>query len=156
MPAGVIVALVLAILFVVLLIVFSRLYAQVEKLKTAALGSVPVGAKILKEPVSANYRGHQSIAVPVKGSGVLLLTDRDLRFVQLLPRRDFVIPLAQMQRVTVQRVFKGSAKGTHPVLVVHFQEGAQPDAIGFIVPNSERQAWVDAITQAANVPFVEQ
>lgn len=155
MPVGVMVCIGMVLLLLVLLIVFSRIYAHVEKLKKTALDSVPPGAKILKEPVSANYRGHQSIAVPVKGNGVLLLTDRDLRFVRLAPRKEFVIPLDQMQRVTLQPMFKGSAKGTHPVLVVHFQKGAQPDAIGFIVPNSERQAWIDAITRAAEVPFVE-
>lgn len=148
-----VIAIVLAL--IVLLIVFSRIYAHVEKLKETALASLPDGVRAVKGPVSANYRGHQSIAVPVKGNGVLLLTNQDLRFVRLAPRKEIVIPLNQMQRVTEQASFKGSAKGAAPVLVVHFQDGAQQDAAGFIVPNSERQAWIDAITQAANVPFAK-
>jgi hypothetical protein len=151
-----IVVLVLAVLFVVLLMVFSRLYVYVEKLKKTALASLPDNVTLVKGPLAVNYRGHQSIAVPLKGSGVLLLTDRDLRFVRLAPRKEFVIPFEQMQRVTEQRTFKGSAKGTHPVVVVHFQDGALQDAIGFILPNSDRQAWIDAITHAAHVPYAKQ
>ena len=137
-----------------MVIVYTIIKRQLEQLKTAMRANVPDHVRVLKGPESANYRGHQNMSVPVRGNGVLLLTDHALRFMRLLPRKEFVIPLGQITRVTVQRAFKGSAKGTHPVLVIHFQAGAEPDAVGFIVANSERQRWIEAITRAANVPFV--
>ncbi len=112
------------------------------------------GLQIVKGPTNANYRGHLSTA-SVKGLGVLALTDRDLRFMRLMPRQEFVIPLEQITHLEIKRVWKGSARGGLPVIGVHFNDGAQSDALGVIVARQDHSAWIDAITQAAGVETKE-
>jgi hypothetical protein len=113
------------------------------------------GVQIVKGPATGNYRGHLSAAVPVKGVGVLALTDRDLRFVRLKPRQEFVIPLAHITHLVVKRVWKGSYRGGLPVIGVYFDDGVQADAMGVIVARQDQPAWIDAITQAAGVEVKE-
>jgi hypothetical protein len=108
------------------------------------------GVVIRKGPELANYRGHASVAVPVRGNGALALTDRDLRFAQLIPRREFVIPLAQITRVERQRVWHGSYHAGRPVIVAYYRDGAQEDAIGLSARRT--QDWLEAIANAAGVP----
>jgi hypothetical protein len=109
------------------------------------------GITIRKGPELANYRGHASVAISVRGNGVLALTDHDLRFAQLIPRREFVIPLAQITRVERRRAWHGSYRAGRPVIVARYRDGAQEDAIGLSVRNT--QDWLETIANAASVPI---
>lgn len=107
------------------------------------------GIAIRKGPESANYRGHASLSIPVKGNGVLALTDTEVRFVRLLPRSEFTIPLAQITRLEHHRTWKGSTRAGHQVLVIQYQDGALQDAVGFIVRDLDD--WSAALAHAAQV-----
>ena len=142
---------------VVLYIVLSQVLAHMVRqqiIEVTAQWQV-AGVQIVKGPATGNYRGHLSAAVPVKGVGVLALTDRDLRFVRLKPRQEFVIPLAHITHLVVKRVWKGSYRGGLPVIGVYFDDGVQADAMGVIVARQDQPAWIDAITQAAGVEVKE-
>jgi hypothetical protein len=137
------------LLYVVLSLVTARMVRQ--KITEMTAHWQAAGVQIVKGPVAGNYRGHLSIAVPVKGLGVLALTDRDLRFVRLKPQQEFVIPLEQITHLVVKRFWKGSYRGGSPVIGVFFHDGVQSDAMGVIVARQDHAAWIDAITQAAGV-----
>ncbi|NDJ75210.1 MAG: hypothetical protein GYB65_03035 [Chloroflexi bacterium] len=94
-------------------------------------------------PEMANYRGHKSMALPVKGNGILALTDRDLRFAQLVPRREYVIPLSAITRLEHPRIWARSSRAGMPLFAVYFQQDGEEDAIGFGV--RDKKAWIDAI-----------
>jgi hypothetical protein len=103
------------------------------------------GIILRKGPEHASYRGHASVSVPMRG-GALALTDRDLRFIRLLPRREFIIPLGQITRVEQHRSWKGNYSAGSPVIVVHYRDGDREDAIGLSVRRTPD--WLDAIDAA--------
>ncbi len=109
------------------------------------------GLGFRRGPEMATYRGHASVAIPARGNGLLALTDRDLRLMRIVPRREFVIPLAQITKIEQVRAWKGSYKAGRPVIVVYYHDTgtstAQDDAIGFSVRDS--QAWLEALNAAA-------
>lgn len=107
------------------------------------------GLSFRKGPEMATYRGHASVAIPARGNALLGLTDRDLRLIRIVPRREFVVPLAQITKIEQVRAWKGSYKAGRPVIVVYYHDTstAQDDAIGFSVRNS--QAWLEALNAAA-------
>lgn len=140
-------------LVVVFYVVLSLWLAHSVKRQTAEFTAnwQAAGLQIVKGPANANYRGHLSVAMPVKGLGVLALTERDLRFMRLMPRQEFVIPLEQITHLEIKRVWKGSSRGGLPVIGVYFSDGALSDAMGVIVARQDQPAWTDAIAQAAGV-----
>lgn len=133
------IAIVLGITLGILIIVRQR---EVARWKQA-------GITITKGPVSANYRGHASMNLPVKGNGVLAITDSDLRFVRFLPRSEFVIPLNQITSLEHRQTWKGSYR-SHPVLVIHYRDSDRDEAVGFIVRNPAD--WSAALAQVTSVP----
>jgi len=106
------------------------------------------GITFVKGPASANYRGHASVSIPVKGNGILALTNSDLRFVRYLPRSEFVIPFDQITTVEHRQTWKGSYRG-RPVLVIRYRDDDREDEIGFIVRHLAD--WSTAIAQAADI-----
>jgi hypothetical protein len=109
------------------------------------------GIVILKGPATANYIGHASDRIALRGTGTLILTGRDLYFMRLLPRREVVIPLAQITHAEQMRAWKGDYQLGRPVVVVHYRDPgtAQDDAVGFSLRNAS--AWLEAIQAAAEV-----
>lgn len=108
------------------------------------------GVTFVKGPQSANYRGHASIAVPVKGNGLLALTDTDVRFVRIWPHSEYIIPLTQITGLELRRTWKHSYRPGFLVLLVHYQIDGADDAIGFMV--RDVTAWGQAIAEAAQIP----
>ncbi len=90
----------------------------------------------------ATYRGHASVAIPARGNGLLALTDRDLRLMRLVPRREFVVPLAQITKIEQVRAWKGSYKAGRPVIVVYYHEPAPAP------PRTTRSAFPCAIPKS--------
>ena len=153
-------AFILFIVFATLAIIFSLLNRTLKRhLNRVYERWLDEGVQIVKGPAQANYRGHLSMAIPVRGNGVLALTDHDLRFAQFAPQREFIVPLDQITHLVVKRVWIRNTRGGQPVIGVYFHTndlgGDQTDALGVIVAPRERQAWLDAIAQAAKVSVEE-
>ena len=111
------------------------------------------GRAIVKGPESASYRGHLSMLVPVRGSGVIALTTDAVRFEQLIPKREFVVPLADITRVVIRRTWQGSYRAGGRVVGIYYRDVAQPDgedAIGLMVRDAP--GWASAIAGAAGIP----
>lgn len=95
----------------------------------------------------ANFVGRKSrFVAQVRGNGVLALTDRQLAFFMLLPKKEFRVPLERIQRIDHPLWFCGKSVGRE-LLVVHYldEEGAE-DAVGFRVP--EPRCWGEEVTGA--------
>jgi hypothetical protein len=78
----------------------------------------------------------------MRGNGILVLTQDELYFEWLLPRREFRIPLTAVQAVETPSSYLGKTN-FRPLLKVVFQnDSGQTDAMGWIVPDVEaaRQA----------------
>lgn len=112
------------------------------------------GFTFVKGPETANYRGHASVTVPIKGTGVVALTDADLRLVRALPRREFVIPLGQITGLERKRTWKHSYRAGMPVIVVHYRAGDGQEAMGFSVRDTA--GWVAALAAATGVPVAAE
>lgn len=152
------------VLFVValvlgILVIIRAVWAFVARGLRRQLDDVSVrwreqGLTIVKGPESANYRGHLSKTVPVRGNGILALTTLDLRFVRLAPPEEFVVPLADITRVVIRRVWQGSYRGGTRVMGIYYRDASLPggeDAIGLIV--RDPADWARSVGLAANVPF---
>jgi hypothetical protein len=143
------------VLIVVILAVIGLMYSLLiyvlrAQLKRISAAWTKQGITFHKGPEHANYRGHASITVPLRGSSVLGLTDHELRLLRLIPHHEFVIPLAQITQIEQLRAWKGGYLVGSPVIVVHYHDGKKEDAIGFLV--DDPQSWLDAIAAAARVP----
>ena len=155
MSTGAVVVLIVVILVVVvtlseLVIIRIRRQKQVVQARWTA-----EGVTFRRGPETANYEGHASITIPVRGTGVLALTDSDLRFARTLPRSEFRVPLDQIVRVEKMQSWHGSYHAGQPVIVISYREDAAgEDAIGLIVRDTP--GWLDAISQAAGVPVTDQ
>ena len=147
MSAAAIILLILAILAAIGLILAVVIYFLRGQVKRIGTSWAAQGFTFRKGPEHASYQGHASVTVPMRGSGVLGLTDHDLRLRQIVPRREFVIPLAQITQVEQHRAWKGRYSPGTPVIVVHYRDGDQEDAIGFSV--RDPQGWLDALSAAA-------
>jgi hypothetical protein len=145
------IALTLFAIFAALAIIFALLNRALKRHLTRVYQRwLDEGVQIVEGPAQANYRGHLT-GLPVRGNGVLALTDRDLRFAQFAPSREFVVPLDQITRVTSQRGWRGSIRVGYPVIGVYYREGSTEDALGIMVQRSAHEDWLTAIAQAAGV-----
>jgi hypothetical protein len=90
-----------------------------------------------------NFYGQESKGkMQMRGNGTLVLTEDELYFEQLVPRREFRIPLTAIQAVETPSSYLGKTN-FRPVLKVVFRDDAgQTDSMGWIVPDVEstRQA----------------
>lgn len=144
------VALLLAALLMVLGSVVWMLRRQVRRVhaRWAADGLV-----MRRGPVIASYRGHARGGIPLRGNGTLALTQHDVRFSQLVPRREFVIPLNHITRVALHRSWRGSTRVGMPVMAIFYHADQGEDAIGLAV--RDVRDWMAAIAAAAQVPVDE-
>jgi len=91
----------------------------------------------------ANFYGQESKGkVQMRGNGILVLTEDELYFEWLLPRREFRIPLSAIQAVETPSSFLGKTNFRPLLKVVFKNDSGQTDAMGWIVPDVEaaRQA----------------
>jgi hypothetical protein len=84
----------------------------------------------------ANFFGQESKGVTqLRGNGTLVLTDSELYFELLVPRREYRIPLASIQSVETPMGFLGKTVGRRLLKVTYRSEGGQNDAIAWYVTN---------------------
>jgi hypothetical protein len=86
----------------------------------------------------ANFFGQESRGVAqLRGNGTLVLTDSELYFELLIPRREFRIPLASIQAIETVSSHLGKTVGRPLLKVVFLNEAGQNDSIAWYVPDVE-------------------
>jgi hypothetical protein len=118
---------------------------QSRALKAALPAEVQAAGEHLRRgPESAHYRGASAGYSRVKGNGVLVLTDRQLRFRKLTGGR-IDVPLKEIVGMREAKRFQGYVSG-QTVLILQLRTGAE---VGFIV--TDLPGWRAALqeTQSA-------
>jgi hypothetical protein len=104
---------------------------------------------VIKLSPMANFFGQESLGVrQMRGNGTLVLTDDELWFRRLLPKRDYSVPLNTITGVGTKKSHLGKTR-FKPLLHVEYATPAGPDSIAWDVPNVDE--WVTAVRQAAGM-----
>jgi len=98
------------------------------------------GMRFVLGPAQANFL-NRAPSIGTGGNGTLALTSDALRFAQVTPDREIVIPLRDIRRAALARAFNGRHGG--PFLVIERVIG---DLTGFQTEQPER--WAEAINAA--------
>lgn len=106
--------------------------------------------EIVRRDLRANFFGLQSKGpAQLRGNGALVLTRNALRFFQLVPASEIVVPLADVREATLVRSHLGKSVG-YSLLKVTFSSGGTTDSIAWFVPEAEAwRAAVDAARRSA-------
>jgi hypothetical protein len=133
----IIVTLILTVVFGVTLSILRR---ETMSRAQAASKKFP-NAKLIIPGVNC-YGQESKGKMQMRGNGTLVLTEDELYFEQLVPRREFRIPLTAVQAIETPSSFLGKTNFRPLLKVVFKNDGGQPDAMGWIVPDVEaaRQA----------------
>ena len=115
---GIAVAITLAIILVVLLIRMRKIRKECRETLTERYSP----GDIIRHDNNANYFGMESFkGKQIRGKGVLVLAQRELYFLRLLPRMELCIPLKRIKRVVTPSNFLGKSL-LKPLLKVDFQD----------------------------------
>jgi hypothetical protein len=141
-----IIIIVTLILTVVFGVTFSVLRRETMS-RAQTIGKKFPSAKLIIPGV--NFYGQESKGkMQMRGNGTLVLTEEEIYFEQLVPRREFRIPLSAVQAVETPSSFLGKTNFRPLLKVVFKNDGGQTDAMGWIVPDVEgTQQAVEAARQ---------
>jgi hypothetical protein len=101
------------------------------------------GETVRRGPEGALYRGATRGYSQVNGNGVILLTDRHLRFRKLTGGR-VEVPLDRVVGVRAAKTFRRAYRSGRPHLILQLRDGAE---VGFIVRDTP--SWLSALREAA-------
>jgi hypothetical protein len=120
------------LVIVVVLMMLRRQFAERERV---ARERFPNARMIIR---GANFFGQQSLGVMQgRGNGILVLTDTELYFERLLPRKEFSVPLAAIQSVETTNSFLGKTIFRPLLKVVFRNDAGQIDAMAWYVGDVE-------------------
>jgi len=129
-PVGAIVLVGVIVLLIVLGVVVLVVSTAVRKRADAARDRFPNAIIV----AGANFFGQESRGKSqVRGNGTLVLTETELYFEQLLPRREFHIPISRMQAVDTPRSHLGKSVGRRLLRVVFRNDSGDLDSIAWYV-----------------------
>lgn len=115
--------------------------------------------EFLKEKKGANFFGFEIIDADgkkssklavLRGNGTLKLTKNELLFSRWMPKKEFVIPLDQIEKVEIKRVHNLKTKFL-PVLRVFYPEGEGTKVFGVCIGfKKETKQWKQELENAIN------
>ena len=109
-------------LVLVLVVLFIRM-RKIRKECRATLAKRYNSEDIICHDNTANYFGMESYrGKQIRGNGVLVLAQRELYFLRLLPKMELCIPLKRIKRVVTPSSFLGKSV-PKPLLKVDYQDG---------------------------------
>lgn len=130
-----IIIIVTLILTVVFGVTYSILLREMTSRANAVSKRFPNARLIIP---GVNFYGQESKGkMQMRGNGTLVLTEAEIYFEQLVPRREYRIPLSAVQGVETPSSFLGKTNFRPLLKVVFKNEGGQTDAMGWIVPDVE-------------------
>jgi hypothetical protein len=97
----------------------------------------PNGTDVVASDYTANSFGLESLGrTQLRGNGAFVITGKELVFFQYMPERDFVIPLAQVAKVSFCRSHLGKAT-LFRLVKICFQGEAGSDSIAVLVKHPD-------------------
>lgn len=122
------------VVLVLLIAVLSRaMLAAVRKPLEARVQRRYGARPLVAVDYTANSFGLESLgALQARGNGALVVTTEEVCFLQLVPEREVVIPLAQIRELSLVRSHLGKAT-PFKLLKIQFEGVAGPDAIAVMV-----------------------
>ena len=99
------------------------------------------GVNFLLGPIQANFL-NEPRSFGVGGNGTLVMSDSAIHFAQVMPEREIIIPLKDIERAFLLRRFNGR-RGAKPFLIIQRKVG---DLTGFQLENAGN--WAAAINRA--------
>lgn len=118
---------------VVLLAVLRWIMSRIRNRLAEAVRLKYSGRTIVRQSVGANFFGRLSLGVvQIRGNGALVLTQKEVYFLQAAPRREITIPLEIITAVTTPRSHLGKSVVSR-LLRVDFCEEGKSDAIAWAV-----------------------
>jgi hypothetical protein len=127
---------ILALIFTVVFGVTLSILRRETMSRAQAIGKKFPNARLIVP--GANFYGQESKGkMQMRGNGTLALTEEELYFEWLVPRREFRIPLSAIQAVETPSSYLGKTN-FRPLLKVVFQNDAgQTDSMAWLVPDVE-------------------
>ncbi len=126
-----------AAMFLVFYVLTLRAVAWMVRKDVARLTA---GRRVVRRSLTANYFGQESRGrAQIRGNGALVLTEQNLIFVLAAPRRELVIPLAEVTGTALTRRHLGKTI-IRRLLRVDWRGAEGPDAVAWAVARPE--LWV--------------
>jgi hypothetical protein len=128
------------LVFAILIVVgaFAAIAAVLERVQVSARAQAQaVQARFPNaQVVQANFFGQESAGVmQLRGNGALALTDTELYFERLWPRREYCIPLAAIEGIETPSSYLGKTNFQPLLKVVFRNESGQLDSMAWLVPD---------------------
>jgi len=96
---------------------------------------------IILGPTNANSFGQESLGLKqVRGNGILILSETELFFGMLIPRKDFLIPLNLINKIDIVKSHLGKTKGRKLLKVFFINKNGKQDSIAWLV--NDLETWV--------------
>lgn len=129
-------------LLVFLKILFARIRGKLREVVDTRFR----GQEILLQTLGANFFGRKSKGVrQIRGNGALVLTKDELWFLRACPVKEFIIPVKDINSISLTRSHLGKAVGRN-LLLVEYSSPEGDDAIAWAVREPEK--WKEAIETA--------
>lgn len=124
-------------LFLLIAVLSRAMLASVRKPLEARVQRRYGSRPLVAVDYAANSFGLESLGkLQARGNGALVVTADEVCFLQLVPEREVVIPLAQIRELSVVRSHLGKAT-PFKLLKIQFESAEGPDAIAVMVRRSD-------------------
>jgi len=146
MPIPIIIALAIAVFLVPFIFIRRLLRRALREVRTG----YPEHVRILTDPM-ANLFGLASLGRrQVRGNGILLMTDSEVYFRMLAPRREIRFSLSAIRSLSTPRGFLGKTKG-RALLGIEFtgEDGARDSAAWMV---RDLESWLSELASRTGVP----
>ena len=135
LPLQLFILVLVAVIVSVLAVSFYLIQRQILVRAQAARAAFPNAKTIIP---GANFYGQESKGVmQMRGNGTLVLTESELYFEMLVPRREFRIPLAAIQALETPSSYLGKTNFRPLLKVVFRDESGNSDSMGWLVPDGQ-------------------
>ncbi len=96
------------------------------------------------ERVDKSGKLHRDLGV-VRGNGDLFLTKDEIYFIQIMPSREFHIPLSKIIKVEIKGSHNGKSKWPMKVLRIHYEDNSETQIFGVALGGkfSFKKGWED-------------
>lgn len=131
----------------ILLVVFTVTTLRLRSASRAHVQAVQERLPNIRRISQANFFGQESAGlVQTRGTGTLALTDTELYFEKMLPRREYRIPLAAVEVVETPSSYLTKTQFRPLLKVVFRDEGGQLDSMAWLV--TDLDDWLQALEAA--------
>ena len=129
----------LALLFVIMGFIYSRIGKRLQKLIANRFDK----EEMLGATTRANFFGIKSKGgAQIRGNGALVLTKKGLYFFRAAPQKEYKIPMRSIQSVSMPKFFNGKTAFV-PLLCIRYNTHYGEDSIAWALKDAKK--WKDTI-----------